>query len=148
MNIRLSKPTILIGAILLSFFVLGFVIFILASLFSPNQSPTGAGSLPKQKNINPPQDISGNTIKNPSQKVTFSYPQVISPEDVRVAVSPSLPVKAVQGANPGELVVFPDPPDFWAPDVLYTITITDKAGQRLDRYQIKVPRIKIQEIVD
>lgn len=147
MNIRISKPTILIGAILLSLFVIGFVAFILASLFSPSQS-VNTTPLPKQKNINPPQDISGNTIKNPSQKVTFSYPQVISPEDVRVAVSPSLPVKVVQGASPGELVVFPDPPDFWAPDVLYAITITDKGGQQLDRYQIKVPRIKVQEIAD
>lgn len=157
MTLRLHK-FLLIGIFLFAIIVILLLIFInfSPSTQTPSDSPTPT-SLPldergtsqiKATSVNPPEDTSGTTILNPSQKIEYTLNQTsISSKDVSVRVSPSIPVKIRQSTD-GKIEVFPDPPYFWKPDVLYKVTLFDKDKQIITTYSIKVPRIKLPDVVD
>ncbi len=157
MTLRLHK-FLLAGIFLFALLVIILLVFInfSPSSQSPSTSPAPT-SLPidergtshiKATSINPPEDTSGTTILNPSQKIEYTLNQdSVSPSEVTVRVSPTIPVKIRQNTD-GKIEVFPDPPYFWKPDVLYKITLLDKDNQVITTYSIKVPRIKLPEVVD
>ena len=113
----------------------------------PGQIREGTSQI-KPRSINPPENINGNTIKNPSQKETYSLSEPVTPNEIRVRVSPSLPVKVEQGNTPSEIVVFPDPPEFWKSNIRYAITLFDAQGDEITTYFIKIPPLEIDEIRD
>lgn len=157
MSLRIPKSAlILLGVAAILFFVL--ITIILFSLFNKDASPSQiqqptptsilqrirSGNSPvKAEKILPTENTSGNSIKNPSQQITFTTSQNITPQNIRVTVSPSLPVKIEQGANPNEILVFPDPPEFWKPDILYTISLFDNSNKLITKYEIKVPKFTV-----
>lgn len=102
----------------------------------------------QQITTSPKEDPTGKTIKNPSQKIEMTFSQKLTPSDVIVIVSPTLPLKVQKGSDSNSLIIFPDPPEFWKPDVLYTIKILDNKQRLITEYQIKVPLLRVPDILD
>lgn len=160
MTLRLPKNLFLIAIIGLCLLIIGFIILINLprqdqeeqSLIPtptsvPGQLRQGTSSL-RPKRISPAESTSGTTIKNPSQKITYTLSEPTNPTEVRVRVSPYLPVKVQQGTSSSDLVVFPDPPEFWRPNILYTVTLYDARGESITSYRIKVPPLEVDDIRD
>lgn len=161
MTIRFPKILFLIFILIICLLVIGFIILI--NLPSEEQKNEGVFPTPttlprgelrqgtstiKPQSINPPENTEGTTVLNPSQKITYTLSESISPSTVTVKVSPSLPVKMKQGEKPNEVVVYPDPPEFWRPNILYTVTLFDEKNEIITSYQIKVPPIQVDEVRD
>lgn len=159
MNIRIKKEVFLYLLLPLMLVTIILVAALVLFTASPNTQP---GSLPTPtifpapsqgerssihaRTVSPKEDVRGETIKNPSQGITFSLSQILLPKDVTARTFPSLPVRVVAGGTPGSIVVEPDPPDFWVPDLLYTVVLYDKQGNEITRYRIKVPRFRAVEV--
>ncbi len=112
-------------------------------------SPSPFSQSPIQQiTTSPKEDPKGETIKNPSQKIEITFSQNLTPSDVKVIASPALPLKVQRGNDSNSLIIFPDPPEFWKPDVLYTIMILDSQQRLITEYQIKVPLLKVPDIID
>lgn len=165
MNFKIPKQTIVL--LIVSIFLVFVVILIVILLFfsqknsietpgtsvTPTTLPNGFvkrehfGNSPiKPTAVSPEEDLSGQTITNPSQKITYLLSESIDPKVLRVTVNPSLPITIKQEGSKNSLLIYPDPPDYWHPNVLYVIKIFDQANNLIDTYQIKVPRLKLQEI--
>lgn len=162
MNLQVSKPVffILVSVLILLVFLIIFVAFNLLTrpkvTQTENALPTPLPTLvvPESDrsnititNTSPEEDTTGEIILNPSQRINFTASENLSPDDVRVEVSPSIPLSIEQDPD-GSLAVFPTPPDFWAPNVPYTITLLDSTGKIITKYQIRVPQYVPQEVVD
>jgi hypothetical protein len=159
MIFRIPKTIAILGIVLL----LSALVFFIVGLFllfsptpeteiAPTPSPTpyliqqGANpSRIRPKQIYPPEKPNGDVSTSPSQRITYSFKEPVYPAGVHVTVSPPLPVTVKRGALATDLIVAPDPPDFWKPDVLYTVTVVDLEGRTIAIYHIKVPRLKVQE---
>lgn len=143
------------------------ILLVLVMNFFPNprekQSPSPTPSPKKESSFSsfpasrspiqtittsPKEDSTGKTIKNPSQKIEVTFSQNLTPSDVKVIASPPLPLKVQRGDTANSLIIFPDPPEFWKPDVLYTIKIFDNNQRLITEYQIKVPLLKVPDILD
>lgn len=160
MTFRFPRLAGIIALLLLSVAIVLFIVFINLPTQSPpptaSPTPTSAPitnrfpntSKTKVKEVLPKEDTSGTTILNPSQVITYSLSQPLTPEQVKVEISPRIPLRVKQGDVPGSITVAPYPPDFWAPDVLYTIVMSDLEGKIITSYNIKVPQVKFQEVVD
>lgn len=138
MNLRLQRKYVYYGLITLTVLVVLINIFI--SLFGSKTSPI------KPKAVTPAQDITGKTIKNPSQQITFTLSKDVDIRDIIVNVSPSIDLTIQPGSSPGTVVLFPDPPDYWHPNTTYTITILDGEQRPITTYQIMVPYIEVEEV--
>jgi hypothetical protein len=160
MILRLNKVLLIA---LLGFFTLIVIILLVLLNLPKNQIDNSQIPIPtivpiedrgnssiKINSINPPEDIAPNTaIRNPSQIIEYSLSDTsLSINDLTVRADPPLPLKIKIGQKPGTFEVFPDPPDFWKPEQLYTVTLLDKQGKTITTYQIKVPLYKVQEVVD
>lgn len=140
MNIHLQKKHVYYGLIILT--VLVVLINIIISLFGPKTSPI------KPKGVMPAQDITGKTIKNPSQQITFTLSKDVNVRDITINVSPLIDLTVQPGSSPGTIVIFPAPPDYWHPNTTYTITILDGQEREITTYQIMVPHVEIDEVKD
>lgn len=162
MNLQIPKSAffLLLGVSLVLVVLIMFVVFSLfskpSSTPSNQQAPTPIPTLsvPENQrssieviNTSPPENTSGEVIVNPSQRVSFTTSEDLSPSDIEVKVSPNIPL-SVEKNTDGSIAIFPTPPDFWVPNVLYAITIFDSADKIITKYQIKVPQYIPQEVVD
>lgn len=161
MTLRFPKVLFLVIVLIICLFIIGFLIIL--NLPQAKEEPTDITPTPtsvsggkirqgtssiKPQAINPPENTSGSTIQNPSQNITYTLSEQVTPTEIQVEVSPYLPVKVRQGNRPTDIVVYPDPPQFWKPDVLYTVTLIDQSGEEITSYQIKVPKLRVPEVVD
>jgi len=159
--------TLFFFTIILAIITLIILLFLVMNLFprhrekqspsptpSPKQESSFSSPFPISKSsiqpitTSPKEDPTGKTIKNPSQKIEVTFSQTLTPSDVKVIASPPLPLKVQRGGTANSLIIFPDPPEFWKPDVLYTIKILDNKQRLITEYQIKVPLLKVPDILD
>lgn len=161
MTVRFPRLAGIIALLILSISIVVFIIWI---NISPKQgssningpTPTTAPitnrfsntSNVKVKEVLPKEDLSGATILNPSQIITYSLSKPLTPEQIKVEISPRIPLRVTAGNSPGSITISPKPPEFWAPNVLYTIVISDLQGKVITSYNIKVPQATFQEVVD
>lgn len=159
MTFRFPKLAGIIALLILAILIVLFIIFLnLPSGKTPTQTATPTSSPDnnsfkftskiRARAVSPAEDLSGKTILNPSQAITYSFSQSLTPAQVKVEVSPRIPLKIGRGDIPGSITVSPYPPDFWAPNVLYVVVISDLEGKVITSYNIKVPLVKFQEVVD
>lgn len=162
MNLQISKPVFFILVTVLILLVI-LIIFVAFNLFTrpkvnqtENTLPTPLPTLVVPENdrsnitiigTTPEENTTGEIILNPSQRINFMTSESLSPEDVRVEVSPSIPL-SIENDPDGSLAIFPTPPDFWAPNVPYTITLLDNTGKVITKYQMRVPQYVPQEVLD
>ena len=159
MSIRFPRLLGIIALLILSVAIVLFIIFI--NLSPKESTDTTNNPLPTSipntfpntstvtvKEVLPKEDLSGTSITNPSQEITYSLSQSLTPDQVNVEISPLLPLKITSGTTPGSIIISPKPPEFWVPNVLYTIVISDLDGKVITSYNIKVPQAKFQEVVD
>lgn len=156
---RIPKSYIIIGGILLLCAII-FILLVAVSIFTPessNKSPTSSqptptsypvnqGSNPstiKPDRIDLPNETAKQTTQNPSQGINYTFPEHVYPEAIRAEVDPEIPVTIKRGKLANEIIVAPKPPDFWKPDLPYTVTLKDKQGNTIAIYTIKVPRIRV-----
>jgi hypothetical protein len=111
--------------------------------------PTGPdASETKALKVYPAEDTENDSIKNPSQTIEFTLSEATSPDTVRVEVEPPLPLQITQGESADTLVISPEPPDFWAPDIQYEISVYDQVGKMITQYSISVPPFIPQDVAD
>jgi len=165
MNFRISKTLVLfLTAVVLVIIVIGMLIFSFTtspepepSTLLPTPTPlnprlfqkrsTTSNSPIKSTAVSPKEDPTGKTIANPSQKVTFILSKPTDSETLSVTVDPDIPLVVKTGSN-NTAEIYPEPPYYWRPDVLYTITLKDQGGQVIDTYQIKVPPLAVEDVQD
>lgn len=160
MNLRIPKNLFLLTVVFI-ILLLVFTLVMLSALLRPSQqedasvSPTTSPPVIRQgnsplvpKEISPREDTSGQTISNPSQKITVTLSQSVEPTDIRAVATPSLPLKVTAGDTPNRIRVFPDPPEFWRPEVNYRVQLYDQQDRLITEYFIKVPPLQIDEIIE
>ena len=161
MTFRFPRLAGIVALLVLSFAIVIFIVLI--NLPSKQNPPTINSTLPtnapvpnkfpstsktKVNEVLPKEDLSGTTILNPSQEITYSLSQPLTTQQIKVEISPRLQLKITNGTAPGDIIVSPLPPAFWVPNVLYTIVISDLQGKIITSYNIKVPQAKFQEVLD
>lgn len=157
MNLRINKSYIIliVAGIALVFIFLFLAVYFLLKPSGNNESLENItpSSFPnaKQSSIKartePREDTSGETIKNPSQRITFNLTDQVPLSAVIAQVDPEIPIKMSLDQS-GAIVVYPDPPEYWRPDVLYTITLRERGGNVISTYKIKVPEFIPKEVLD
>ena len=161
MNVKL--PKIIILYLTLAVILIIVVTIIIINLLSTNEqntqdllpTPTSIAlpskpqntSTIKEETVTPKEDITGKSIKNPSQNITFTLSENVNPETINVITNPSIPTKIKRGASQNEIVILPDPPEYWRPNTTYLITILDSNKEIITSYTIKVPEYIPEEDV-
>lgn len=120
--------------IIVTIIVIFLLIFILLFLFEEDRnknnetvntpSPTTSQVSPFAiKAIDPPEDPTGKNQYIPGKRIVIDFTKAISPDGIKITVSPSIQLQIQQGSSSNQIIIVPDRSTFWTPNVTYTIVI-------------------------
>jgi hypothetical protein len=134
-NVMDRKKLIIIAAIVLTIFFALLIVF----LFSKNQknrevlekvpvftpSPTIKSNYSNKDlsvaSIDPTEDVTGKNNYSPIRRIIIVFNKTVKQDTLNIQISPEIKTKATFDAT--QLIIQPEPPLFWTPNTIYTITI-------------------------
>lgn len=90
------------------------------------------------QHISPSEDQVGEMKYGPIQQITYSFNKPVDAASVQVTSTPPLDLLVVANTtNPNDIKIYPRPPKFWEPEVLYTVIVRKAKG--LDGSELAQP---------